>query len=257
MIKLKQWIRNLICDYIKNYEQRDDIKTEWKEAVVGFADADDKLFLKLKKAVSPTHAAPGDFLKHARTVICFFIPFADWVSESNVKGKYSSREWARAYVETNALIDDMNRHIKKELEKMNFQAALIPATHNFDEENLKSDWSHRHAAYIAGVGTFGINNMLITEKGCCGRVGSLITNLEMEATKRGNKENCLNKAGGSCSVCAERCVNNSLSVDFFDRHKCYSLLLENDDLYSEMGLTDACGKCCVALPCSFVNPNSD
>ncbi len=257
MVKLKQKIEDLICDYIKNYEQRDDIKTEWKEAVVKFADADDGLFLQLKDVVRPTHALPADFLKEARTVICFFIPFAEWVAESNIEGKYSSREWARAYVETNALIDELNQYIKKELEKMNYNAGLIPATHNFDEESLKSDWSHRHAAYIAGIGTFGINNMLITEKGCCGRVGSIITNLEIEASKRSEKENCLNKAGGSCSVCAERCVNNSLSADSFDRHKCYSLLLENDRLHSEMGLTDACGKCCVDLPCSFVNPNSD
>lgn len=35
-----------------------------------------------------------------------------------------------------------------------------------------SEWSHRHAAYIAGLGIFGINNMLITNKGCVGRIPS-------------------------------------------------------------------------------------
>ena len=51
-------------------------------------------------------------------------------------------------------------------------------------KNLISDWSHRHVAVIAGLGKFGLNNMLITDNGCCGRVGSFITDLKIEPTKR-------------------------------------------------------------------------
>lgn len=144
--------------------------------------------------------------------------------------------------------------MKKKLAEKNYKASLIAATNNFDKERLLSDCSHRHAAYIAGLGTFGINNMLITEKGCAGRVGTLVTNLKLEASSRDEKENCLNKAGFNCSRCVDRCVNGSLQEDSFDRHKCYELLLENDKLRMESELTDVCGKCCVDLPCSFTAP---
>ena len=39
--------------------------------------------------------------------------------------------------------------------------------------HIASDWSERHAAYAAGLGTFGLTRALITEKGIAGRFGSL------------------------------------------------------------------------------------
>jgi len=199
---------------------------------------------------------PQDFLKDAETVIAFFIPFARSTADTNIVGRYSSREWARAYIETNQLIEEINYMIKEKLAQVGYKSSIIPATHNFDEESLKSDWSHRHAAYAAGLGSFGINNMLITEQGCAGRVGSIVTNLNLEIAPRKEAEACLNKAGYDCSKCVESCPNSALKVDDFDRFKCYELLLENDELYSEMALTDVCGKCCVGLPCSYENPLS-
>ena len=251
---MKLRIVDMIKQYVKKYEKRQGIETSWREPIVEFADADDKLFNHLKSIVSSNHALPEDLLKDAKTVITYFIPFQKAIAESNIEGKYSSRKWAVAYVETNKLISDLNQYLKNELEKLNYNAALIPATHNFDEERLISNWSHRHIAYIAGLGNFGINNMLITEKGCCGRVGSLVINIDMEVSNRVEQEYCLNKQGERCQKCVNRCINGALGVKSFDRHKCYELLLENDKLYSELDLTDACGKCCVDLPCSFINP---
>lgn len=251
---MKKELEELIKNYVADYQKKDKIKSEWKEPVIKYADAADPLFDKLKEAVSEDHLLPEDILPGAKTVIAYFIPFSEQIVNSNIDGKYSSEQWATAYVETNQLIAEINQHLKKKLAEKNYKASLIAATNNFDKERLLSDWSHRHAAYIAGVGTFGINNMLITEKGCAGRVGTLVTNLELEASSRDEKENCLNKAGFNCSRCVDRCVNGSLQEDSFDRHKCYELLLENDKLRMESKLTDVCGKCCVDLPCSFTAP---
>ncbi|WP_338094171.1 hypothetical protein [Methanorbis furvi] len=38
-------------------------------------------------------------------------------------------------------------------------------------------WSHRHFAVLAGLGTFGVNNMLITRMGCYGRVSSFAASI--------------------------------------------------------------------------------
>lgn len=253
---MKKKIEELIRQYVKEYSERKHIKTKWRKPIVKFAAANDEMFTRLKEIVSPTHALPTDFLEDAQTVISYFLPFEKSIVNSNVKGRYSSREWAIAYIKTNELILNLNKYIKTELETLNYNSTIIPATHNFNEDSLMSDWSHRHVGYIAELGKFGLNNMLITEKGCCGRVGSIVTNLKIEPSKRDDKEYCLYKSKGICKKCVKRCVNGALKVNSFDRHKCYEILLYNDKLHSDLGLTDACGKCCVNLPCSFINPSS-
>ncbi|MBU5437829.1 hypothetical protein KQI42_07405 [Tissierella sp. MSJ-40] len=251
---MKAKIESIIKNYVNNYHNIQDIETRWKEPIVSFANANDPIFYKLKEVVSPTHSLPKDFMEEAETVIAYFIPFENNVTKSNSEGKMSSKIWATAYVETNKLILDLNRHLKNKLEEMSYQSEIIPATHNFDTEKLISDWSHRHVAYITGLGGFGLNNMLITDKGCCGRIGTVITNLKIEPTERKDKEYCLYKYNGSCKKCVDRCVNNALTVDGFNRKRCYDMCLANAEIYEDIGLADVCGKCLANIPCSFIDP---
>ncbi len=253
---MKEKLENLIKTFIKEYSESHNTNSSWKKPLIAYADASDDDFLKLKKIVSPTHALPNDFLSTAKTVVTYFIPFNDNIVKSNINKRHSSKEWSIAYIETNKLIFDLNTFIKAELEKLGFNSNIIPATHNFDTKKLISDWSHRHAAVIAGLGTFGINNMLITDKGCCGRVGSFITDMKIEPTKKKETENCLYKSLNVCRKCVDKCVNNALKIDSFDRHKCYEMCLINDKFHSDLGLVDVCGKCLVGVPCSTKNPTN-
>ena len=245
---------DLIKQYVAKYAKIKGTRTKWQEPLVAYADADDQMFSVLKEVVGPTHALPRDFLPGAKTVIAYFLPFEKQVVESNSEGREASRDWAVAYIETNRLILDLNTYLKAQLGRFGFNSAVIPATHNFDRKQLISDWSHRHVAFIAGLGTFGLNRMLITEKGCCGRVGSLVTDANMEPTRRTNGEFCLFKKKGKCTRCAKRCVNGALQVDGYDRHKCYEMCLHNDKAFPDLELTDICGKCLVNVPCSITVP---
>lgn len=251
---MKRKIKQLIKDFVERYQARRDIRTTWREPAVAFADAEDQLFAGLKEAVSPSHYLPGDFLKDAATVITYFLPFTEQIVQDNIIGRGSAETWAIAYIETNRLIGELNCYLQQELEKEAYHTVTIPATHNFDQDSLRSDWSHRHVAYIAGLGNFGLNNMLITEHGCCGRLGSLITDLRFEPTPRPDREYCLYKEKGVCRKCLTRCVTTALKTDSFDRRRCYALCLENADHYRDLGLADVCGKCLVNLPCSLRNP---
>ncbi len=96
--------------------------------------------------------------------------------------------------------------------------------------------------------------MLITEKGCCGRIGGIVTNAAVGRTRKDGHELCLYKYNGSCGKCTERCVNAALFIDSFYRKRCYAMCLENDRYHSDMDLTDVCGKCLTGVPCSFENP---
>lgn len=242
-------IEKLIEEFVRDYPRPSGI--DWQKPLVAFARAEDPLFATLKKVASPIHALPQDYLTGAKTVITYFLPFSKDIVTSNKKGRFCSEAWGLAYIETNKLIAALNQFLLQKLETEGYRAYYVPPTHNFDESTLLCDWSHRSAAYIAGLGTFGLNRMLITAKGCCGRVGSLITNLEVTPTVRPTEEYCLYMQDQSCGRCAKKCVNEALQIDGFDKFKCYEILMINVERLNHLeSIADACGKCLVGVPCS-------
>lgn len=249
-----QWLEALIKDYVNDYPQLHEVQTIWKEPLMAVAAADDPMFLDLKLQVGPDHLLPSDILSEARSVICYFMPFAANIGSSNRPGEPCSDQWAWAYLETNCLINNLNAHIQAELAREGYLSAITPATHNFDETTLKSDWSHRHIAVIAGLGTLGLNRMLITDQGCCGRLGSLVTDFPLAPTPRPEVSACLYLYNESCVQCIKNCPQGALHDNDFDRYRCYDLLLQNAELHMEKGVADACGKCVTHIPCSFINP---
>jgi epoxyqueuosine reductase QueG len=229
----------------------------------------------LKEAVSSTHLLPGDVLPGAKSIIAFFIPFTERVAEGNREGESASAEWALCYIRTNELIAKINNGLETLFAREGLKTGKIPATHNFDEERLVSDWSHRHIAYLAGLGTFGLNNMLITQKGCCGRFGSIVTEWpyyappgtgqQLSKTGAVPEEKCLFKRNGSCRLCIKRCPAGAYTLKAgdsrenpnilqFDRKRCYSLCLKNAEKHKNLGYADVCGKCLTGLPCSVKAP---
>ena len=244
----------IITHYVKHYSDTRDLKTKWKKPLVAYADALDEMFYNLKDIVSPSHALPTDLLPEAKTVVTYFIPFDEAVVKSNIKERTCSKAWADAYKDTNQLIADLNIHLKNELQKLGYKSNIIPPTQKLDSHHLFSKWSHRHVALIAGLGKFGLNNMLITDSGCCGRIGSFVIDLELEPTMRKDGEYCLYKHMNLCKKCVDRCVNDALTIDYFDRQRCNEMCMCNDKFLSDDGTTNICGKCLVNLPCSMINP---
>jgi len=249
---LEKYVSDLIKDYVSAYRLPEGSATGWREPLAGFAAADDPLFNQLKRIVREEHIMPGDVVIGAKTVISYFIPFTEDLAHTNSRGLSCSREWAAAYVETNRLIAGLNAFLAGKLKESGHEAGAPDWC--FDREKLTSNWSQRHVAFIAGLGTFGINNMLITEEGCCGRYGSIVTSLELKPSTRPDSENCLYKKNGSCSACVRHCVYGALTEERFDRDKCYVVCLENSKLYREVGKAEACGKCLTDVPCSYANP---
>lgn len=251
---MKDRIIKEIRHFVQSYQDKMETSTTWGIPIIRFSSADNPLFPKLKSAVSPTHLLPQDMLPEARTVISFFLPFPPDINKSNNGELLSSEEWATGYIETNELIGKLGEHMAHILNKENHKLVTIPATHNWIEDKLISNWSHRHAAFISGLGTFGLNNMLITDRGCSGRIGTLITSAQVAPDEQPEHEGCLFKHNGSCKKCIRKCVNEALLKDSFDRFKCYDQLLKNVEKHKSLGYADVCGKCLAAVPCSHNNP---
>lgn len=226
----------------------------WRAPLVGFADSRDPLWARLRDAVCPGHVMPAEALPRATAAVVYFIPFAEEVVDSNADDGPASRLWAEAYVKTNDLIVDCNRHLADELESRGHRTALFPPTHNFDPERLVSAWSHKHVALIAGLGTFGLHQMIITESGCAGRLGSLVTDAPIVPTPRPGRERCPFRMDGSCGKCRERCPIGAIGEGDFDWHRCYQVCLANQRRFQRLGIADACGKCACGVPCSAASP---
>jgi epoxyqueuosine reductase QueG len=242
---------------ISDYENINNLNNMWREPIIEIISAKNEKLQDLKQIVSLEHLLPFDILPDAKSIISFFIPFDEKIVKSNINGTMASKEWAEAYIKTNDLIKTINDKIEELMGKNGYKTGKIPATHNFNEKTLMSNWSHRHIAFIAGMGTFGLNNMLITEKGCCGRFGSIIINCEIKNYKDTGKvkEKCLNKLNGNCGICQKRCVANAYKNNSFNKEICYKQCLDNAEYYKDTaGYADVCGKCLVGLPCSIQEP---
>lgn len=227
----------------------------WDLPVIGVAMAGDRLFDEIKKWTWETHLLPNDILPGAKSVIAYYIPFLKDVINGNVRGRWASPLWANAYIETNKLIVELGLYIKNEIKtRYGANSESMPPTGNFDAKTLLCNWSHRHVAYIAGLGTLGLNNMLITSKGSAGRIGSLVTELDIEPTKRPDFEYCLFKRDGSCMKCIDRCKYKALTKIIYDRHRCYKMCLANERRLAKKDDAQVCGKCGVGVPCAMEIP---
>lgn len=141
------------------------------------------------------------------------------------------------------------REIEAELARDGFKCAWEKPTCNFDEELLVSYWSHKHIAFACGVGRFGRNHLLITDRGCAGRIGSLVTGWDPEPDFYGGDKDPFYPCPEKCNYCYKACPAGALGGSGFDKAACYRVLLENDRLYPDLELCNVCGKCATG-PCA-------
>lgn len=245
-------METLILSIIEREETNAQTETDYRKPLVGFAELRYDGFRHLRETVGPHHLMPDDVLKGAQSMVAFFLPFSGRVVDANFRSDYVAREWAMAYVETNRLINHICETLVCALDEAGIEAAFEPPTYSFDKRKLVACWSHKSIAALAGLGSFGLNRLLITDAGCAGRFGSLLVRAKLTPTTAEPKERCLRFHDGSCKLCIERCPVNAIKENGqFDREACYRYLMKTDAFFSDLPLTDVCGKCSVGLPCSL------
>ena len=242
-------LKRFIDSYIREQVAGAGTQTEYRPALVGYASADDPLWAELRRIADPNHALPADMLPGARSAVAFFLPFERSVVKSNRGGRAPSPEWALAYRETNALINRILQGLPPALlENFGVRASAAPATWNFDPVTMSCTWSHKSACAIAGLGSFGLHHLLITDAGSAGRCGSLVVDAELEPTPRITKERCVFFETGECSYCIDACPAGAIrpTADAklsLDKQSCWAHVQAVSD-------DDCCGKCSTG-PCAF------
>ena len=280
MNELKEKLEVFVASQSGNYVSAEDCIDPrlagmriYDAPLLGFASASDELFTaeyKKPGVVHPDYMAPTEWLPDAKTVISFFLPYSEAVRVSNrtdFDEPYApgltlaaSPQWLHARVEGQAFLNQVTDYIGTLLREQGY-AAICPTTDPRFRmlEPYVSNWSERHAAYAAGLGTFGLSKGLITEKGMAGRFGSVITNAEFPVTKRPYAspfEYCI-----MCGACGRRCP-----VDAIDAAK--GCAAGKDHTVCEPHVSGSrlpphgpkqivrygCGKCQTGVPCEHGIP---
>jgi epoxyqueuosine reductase QueG len=220
--------------------------------LVGIASAADPLWNELRQehVVGPQQLLPGEWLPGARSVVCYFLPFSEHVRESNRTAGDPSLEWLVGRFEGEAWNGKIRRRLIEMLEKSGARAVAPSQDPRLAVANFRSNWSERHAAFIAGLGTFGLSRSLITAQGCAGRLGSAILDLELAPTPRPYQRHddyCMN-----CGYCIPRCPPRAISIECGkDNAVCKRFL---DAVKGRHEPRYGCGKCQTGVPCEAVNP---
>ena len=238
--------------------------------LIGFGSADDALFETFKKpeAVGPWHRSPEEWLPGAKTVISLFFPMSEEVKKANAAQKeHASVPWLYARIEGQQFIARFMQAFSSRLQSEGFRCCVPQADprwqqvkagrgiEGFDEYmtplTFGSSWSERHAAYVCGLGTFGLSKGIITEKGMAGRLGSLVTDLSLPPDERpytGLYDYCT-----KCGACVRRCPAGAIDPVTGKNHPPCSAFLGQSKI--DFAPRYGCGLCQTKVPCASRNPS--
>jgi epoxyqueuosine reductase QueG len=241
--------------------------------LIGFAAADDQLFTDYRQVIGAFHQTPAEVLQsvcgpaaEAATVISWILPVTAATRQSNrPETQFPSRDWAVTRARGEQFNTALRRHLVAWLEEQGYRAVapqLAPGWQELRDTpvGIASTWSERHAAYAAGLGTFSLNDGLITPKGIAHRCGSVVTDLTLTPTPRTYphyRANCLYYRNGSCGLCIARCPTGALSHAGHDKGLCRVHVYETivAAVAGDYGVTaTGCGLCQTRVPCEGCIP---
>jgi epoxyqueuosine reductase len=255
----------------------------WAEPLVGFVCGDDPLYEQYKEVVGPYHWTPLEIFRltypeievqaHELTVISWVLPQTQATKAANRKETfYPAERWARSRIFGEAFNNLLRDRVVEALNEAGHEAVAPLRSPLFSGKPSErfvysSTWSERHAAYAAGLGTFGLCDGLITPAGKAMRVGSVVARIRVPPTPRPYTDHhayCLFYSQGICGVCVDRCPVGAISTDRaarsasgHDKRKCRAHLhpTTSDWVESQYGFDGyGCGLCQTAVPCESKIP---
>jgi ferredoxin len=272
------WIESVIRDFVTspaNTMRNAANEPAWDEPIIGYSNGADPLYDFYKNDIGGFYAKPLEFMKYTYpdldfkpeqlTIISWILPQTTATKRDHCREKrWPSERWARSRIFGEEVNDELRRHIVKALVGVSVEAVapvLSPLWHRATSEKygFASTWSERHAAYAAGLGTFGLSDGLITPKGKAHRAGSVVANVAITPSVRPYKDHhayCLFYANRTCGACIKKCPVEAISEKGHDKRKCSSYL-DKTHVYVEThyGFKGyGCGLCQVGVPCESRKP---
>lgn len=273
----RAWVQDILHDFWQkspaNSLHLASSEKAWAAPHFAVARGDDPWFARLKDRIGPFYWTPEEAFAQAfpetpaaaseLRVISYVLPqTAATRHDQQREDKLPAERWARSRFFGEQFNCDLRLHLAATLTDAGFASVAPERLPGFDyrtSENfgIASNWSERHTAFIAGMGTFGLSDGLITPYGKAVRFGSVVTRLALPVSERPYGDDhqawCLWHARGTCGACVRRCpVNAITTVHGHDKERCRTYIREVTTPYTTekfgTGATP-CGLCQVKIPC--------
>ncbi len=241
----------------------------FEEPVLKIAAADDPFFVRFKTIIGDFHWTPAEALAikfpaaKAKSVLVWCMPKTERARSSNrAEAVRPSLDWARSRSFGEVANEHMRRQLCRYLEVNGFAATPPHLNSDYSQavRRLAGNWSERHAAFVAGMGTFGLSAGLITERGIAHRLGTVVTDLELAPDQRPYGDDPFAWCT-KCGACSRRCPAHAIGPDFLDRDKTKCLQYAVNHIvpnrladYGWMDLSLGCGLCQTDVPCEHRRP---
>lgn len=248
----------------------------WEEVLLGVASGADPVFKSFKTHVGPFHFTPAEIFSlsfptevvdpEALSVISWVLPHREATKESNRREtRFPSRHWVMARFPGEEFNVLLRRHVVAVLGERGISAVAPQLSRSWKQEESPifgraSRWSERHAAYAAGLGTFGVCDGLITPRGKAHRLGSVVAKVQMPPTPRPYSDHrayCLFFRTGKCLECAKRCPAGAIGTGGHHKEKCWNHtgVVCAEHIRKHFGFDGyGCGLCQTGVPCESAIP---
>lgn len=277
---LENAIRTYVATNPLNTLTTFDNASIYDEPVVVFANGDDPIFKEYKSIIGDFHLTPREAMemyvkakawRYGLDTSLENISIISWALPIPYKTRLAERRslygGSRRYNNTRWFGGPfgytLQDHIVQLLEILG-NNAVAPTRAKFAETiktdtGLMANWSERHIAFAAGMGTFGLNGLMISPKGCAVYLGSVVCDVALTFTPRMYQSHmayCLFSQDGSCRQCVERCQGGAISEHGRINNKCRGQIATQVETLKQtgmdeglIGLAPACGLCSTRVPC--------
>ncbi len=273
------WLEDFIFDFVRNdsgnrLEQAFSSEPIYQAPLIGFVRGTDPLFQEYKKIIGPFHHTPLEVMAWASEVqgiaapspeqigvVSFILPLSDAIAKDNAREtEWGSARWGQARLFGEIFMRKLMQTMIIQLAK----GAVLAAAGDFMPDFRKkkypgpgwaSPWSHRHIAFAAGLGSFGMHDALITEKGDAHRCGSIVVALPLTPNRTRllhYRHNCKQHRTGDCLVCAKRCPINAITEKGHNKDACSKYVMKSipRNIFRNNVVIYSCGLCMTGTPCA-------
>ncbi|MBI2908252.1 MAG: epoxyqueuosine reductase [Chloroflexi bacterium] len=268
---IDDYIKKMAMESEKNRLQLLDNSLIYEEPLVGFASGDDPIFSQYKTIIGEFHMTPRDALEKATgqtpekvSVISWILPVAEKTKATMRRERtYPTERWAHAREFGEVFNEFVRAQVAQVLTERGYAAVSPYLSPSFQrivsDTDRTSNWSERHIAYACGLGTFSLNDALITPKGMAMRCGSVVVGLELPPTPRKYDfyaAHCPFMVDGSCGKCIDRCPAGAITEKGHHKIRCFNF----QTAFADPGVKRydlpriGCGFCQTGVPCESAIP---
>jgi epoxyqueuosine reductase QueG len=284
MVIDKKWFLEKIKGFLSE-DESNKIKVDGShifdpDVLVGFCDGHDTIFEDYKEIIGEFHLTPAEaYNKYCEknkiscstenlSVVAYILPANKMTKKENLEHskEMPGERWAHTRLFGEQANQKLQKYLCNELKKEGINA-VAPMTQGYmfriHRKHKKgvwaSTWSHRHMAFAAGLGSFGLSDGFINEKGIAMRCGSLIVDYKLPSDADKRPEDpyyyCTN-----CGTCIKRCPKGAISFEGrHDKQSCSEHVMSTIPYIKnkyEINIY-SCGLCQVGVPCENGIPAED